>query len=435
MSTFRKAFVIGAAMLALPALASAQTSRVEGMALQGDYIKDYTGIYTYTSGIVNVGNLVYGELGTTTTTPSTALVDRQVGAVLGNLFDGNFGTWGIFIREWTPALGQGDIFGQPNPGNLGFDPNTNTNEQFDIMWGRKFGTTSLGLRLNRSYFRLEDAPPGITTTLKFDVPGAIANGLTPGLARNVFGLGGGLGFEMNPNTNVELSLLYQSRDYESSITGGARLEEDNTSNWEVAGRAMYQWQPNVLVVPVVKFYSFDLSSKVTPPGGASATFDNSLTGWQAGVAGNWTIGTNDLFVLGATFAQNKVDQQEDVLGIAAAAAGLGIVGLGDTLTVTESLTPQVFAALETHVNNWLTLRFGANKGMFQKIKVEDQGRQRTVEANFADFNMNLGAGVKLGTLQLDAVLNNLFPQTLGGFFSNDPGGFISFPKVTATYAF
>ena len=49
--------------------------------------------------------------------------------------------------------------------------------------------------------------------------------------------------------------------------------------------------------------------------------------------------------------------------------------------------------------------------------------------------MNLGAGVKLGTLQLDAILNDAFPQTLGGWFSNLPGGFISFPKVTATYAF
>ena len=37
------------------------------------------------------------------------------------------------------------------------------------------------------------------------------------------------------------------------------------------------------------------------------------------------------------------------------------------------------------------------------------------------------------TARMDA--NNLFPQTLGGFFSNNPGGFISFPKVTATYAF
>ena len=59
MSHLRNSIVLGVAMLALPVLAQAQTSRVEGMSLQGDYIKDYTGIYTYTSGVSSVGNLIY----------------------------------------------------------------------------------------------------------------------------------------------------------------------------------------------------------------------------------------------------------------------------------------------------------------------------------------------------------------------------------------
>src|SRR5213593_2022241 len=85
--------------LALPVVASAQTSRVEGMALQGDYIKDYTSIYTYTSSLTNVGNLIYGELGTST------VDDRGVGVVLGNLWDGRYGIWSIHMREITPSLG------------------------------------------------------------------------------------------------------------------------------------------------------------------------------------------------------------------------------------------------------------------------------------------------------------------------------------------
>ena len=52
-----------ALLLALPVVATAQTSRVEGMGLQGDYLKDYTNIYSYTNEVSNVGNLVYGELG------------------------------------------------------------------------------------------------------------------------------------------------------------------------------------------------------------------------------------------------------------------------------------------------------------------------------------------------------------------------------------
>jgi len=82
-------FAALALMLALPVAAFAQTARVEGMALQGDYIKDYTGIYTYLSGVPSVGNLVYGELGSNAAATPT---DRGVGAVLGNLWDGRFGT-------------------------------------------------------------------------------------------------------------------------------------------------------------------------------------------------------------------------------------------------------------------------------------------------------------------------------------------------------
>jgi len=49
--------------------------------------------------------------------------------------------------------------------------------------------------------------------------------------------------------------------------------------------------------------------------------------------------------------------------------------------------------------------------------------------------MNLGAGVKLGTLQLDAVLaDNTFQFSNGLLGGATPtGGF--FPKVTATYSF
>jgi len=144
--------------LALPVAALAQTSRVEGMALQGDYIKDYTGIYTYTSEVPNVGNLIYGELGTLSDPNNPAIdnsnpltLDRSMGAVLGNLWDGRFGTWAIHLREESAALGQGDASGQPNPGLGGIDPNHNANEAIDLMWGKKSGTTSFGLRLFREY--------------------------------------------------------------------------------------------------------------------------------------------------------------------------------------------------------------------------------------------------------------------------------------------
>jgi len=90
-----KRIVLGVVLLvALPVVAFAQTSRVEGMSIQGDYIKDYTAIYTYPSAITNVGNLVYGELGVAVGgTPA----DRAIGG-------GKDGRLGREVRKALSAL-------------------------------------------------------------------------------------------------------------------------------------------------------------------------------------------------------------------------------------------------------------------------------------------------------------------------------------------
>ncbi len=430
MSSHLKRFVAAAVLLVLPAVASASSSRVEGMAIPGDYIKDYVGIYTYISGITGVGNLVYGELGdqrfnSSQATPNPVTSDRQVGAVLGNLFDGRFGTWGIHLREQTTALGQADAFGSPNVGSFGADPNTHTNQSFDIMWGQRFGTTSIGARIERSDFSYEVTVPGVTTTLKFDNPAFPgAPPITPNLARNVLGFQAGAGFELSPSSTIEASILYQNRDFETSATGGTTNESDGSTSWQVAGRMMWEWQPNVMVVPVIKFHSFNLGTSTTPPGTSA---ENSLNGWQAGVAGNWTIGSNDLFVLGMTFAQNTFETQENTFGLAGSFPG---VALAADHKVSETMMPVLFAALETHLNSWLTARFGATKGAFTTIKAEDATQEATL--SYSPFFMELGLGIKIGTLQFDGVLNPNFPQTLGTF---QTPGYVTFPKVTATYVF
>lgn len=411
-----KILVLGAALaLALPAVASAQMSRVEGMAIQGDFIKDWSGIFTYTSQVANVGNLVYGELGNVSSPPVT--FDRSVGAVIGNLWEGRLGTWAIHLREQTPNLGQGDAASGSGPGAFGSDPNTHTSESFDIMWGKKFGTTSFGLRVNSSSGRILQEIGGVTSKLEADFTLA-----DPNLSRNVLGVGAGFGFELSPTSNVEIGLLWQNRSWLLEVPGGI-AEQDGGSAYLLAGRAMWQWQPNVMVVPVVKYYNFDLGEKSTPTGGPTTSFDNSRKGWQAGAAGNWTLGSNDLFVLGVNIAQNKLKQQEDLFGL----------GFGDTLEVTESFTPQLFAALETHVNSWLTVRFGANKGAFEKLKVK-QNNGDILEFTSSTFSMNLGAGLKFGNLQLDAILDDRFPNHLPYFISGDSTSDM-FAKVTATYPF
>lgn len=412
-----------AALLALPVAATAQTSRVDGMNVPGDFIKDYSGIYTYVSEVANVGNLVYGELGNWSGSPVATPFDRAVGVVLGNLFDGNAGTWALHLRELTPAIGTGEFFGSPTVG--GFDPNVNQWESFDLMWAKKFGTTSFGLRLNRSFGKLEGdvaafgfPGAGSLTSLEYDFTNA-----DPNLARNILGLGAGASFELNANSSAQVSILYQQRTFSLEDSAGTvapiGFEDDGPTTFQFAARMFWQWQPDVMVVPVVKYVSYDLSR--TQPGGVGPNLENSLTSWQAGVAGNWTLGQNDLLVLGLTFAQNKVEQDEGIFGP---------IGAGE---ITETFYPLLFAALETHVNSWLTLRFGAQKGAFHTTEfVDDTGPE--LEISDSPFSMSLGAGIKLGPLQLDAVLNDAIAQN-GLYFISGTSNTPLASRVTATYSF
>lgn len=439
-----KSVVLAALLLmSLPVMAFAQTSRLEGMTLQGDYVKDYTGIYAYPSQVTGVGNLVYGELGNTGGTGSS-VSDRSIGSVLGNLFDGRVGTWVLHLRQTTPGLASGDAVSSPTDGTLSDDRNTNNNEEFDLMWGRKVGTMSIGLRFNRSFWQMETSAPGVQTTLAFDpsagsFPPAAGDTNAHNLARNIVGFGGGVGFEVNPNTNVEVGLLYQSRTFEKTNTPvpatppGDNEKEDSSTSYMLSGRAMWQWQSNTMITPVVKFYSYDLSRQMKTVSQGTQTQTNTLSGWQIGAAANWSLGSNDMLVWGLDFVRNKLEQDDALVALALPGGGT----VGANTDITESVSPRLFAALETHVNPWLTLRMGASKGAYTKLKVEPRAAgSTTVEITRSSFDMNIGAGVKLGTVQLDAVLANNTLQMSNGLLggSNTPtGGY--FPKVTATYSF
>jgi len=412
LNRWNKMFAVAALALALPVVANAQSSRVEGMDLQGDYIKDYTSIYSYPSSVSHVGNLVYGEFG--------GGADRGVGAVLGNLWEGRLGTWAIHLRQFEPQLGQATTNSSPGIGVGGQDINFNPDHSFDIMWGKRAGGTSVGLRINRSFEELETSTP--TTQIVTNLAD------TATFARNVFGVGGGLGFEVNPSTQFELGILWQSRTFEvttSPIGAATNRDDDSPTSYQIAARLMWQWQPNVLVVPVFKWYSFDYSYKVTAAG-LTQTRSATQKGWQIGAAGNWTLNQNDLFVLGFTAAHNTFEQDTDIFATIVGAPGYG--------KVEEAIYPQLFAALETHVNPWLTVRFGANNDAWVQAKGTPftGAAVPTIKNTFSRFSMELGVGVKVGGLQFDAIMDPDFYNNITRVTSDSAP---TFPKVTATYAF
>ena len=386
----------------LPSVALASGARVAGLNVPGDYIKDYTGIFTYVSGVNNVGNLVYSE-------PNSG--NETMGAVLGNLWEGRLGTWGVHLRRFHPSLGQ-SLAGDPvTTTALGFpvgtDPNSN-GEALDIMWGQKMGAGSLGLRLNRSF-------------ISFESPAGTVEG-NGNLERNVWGVGLGYGFAMNEDTDVEVSGHFQNRSFQDP---GATFppdwaEDDGNTAILVAGRAMMKSSGNLMWVPVAKYYSFDISAvDATAP--TPNTLDAKISGWQAGIAGNWSIGSDDLLVLGAQFVGNRFETTTTG---------------SPTGELSETFYPNLFMGLESHVNSWLTLRFGAQNAVMYSIRAEQAGNPAfPVTVKDHVFTYNMGAGTKIGSLMLDATLESGFWNNPVSAVWNNGLGSDPFPRVSATYSF
>jgi hypothetical protein len=407
-----KRFIVVAAVASMvPAVAFASTARMTGLNVPGDYVKDYTGMFTYLSSVNSTGNLVYAETGSMA--GWTSIEDRAMGAVLPNLFDGKAGVWAIHMRQYHPALGQ-SWWGAPiNGGFYSFDPNDNTSsaESFDLMWGHKMGSANLGLRLNRQFESYDDGT---------DVEEGNGND-----GRNIMGFGAGVGFDMNENTSIEVGAQYQSRTFDEGDAVGD-LNEDGGAAMLVAARAWMKMGANTVIVPVVKLWSIDQSST-----DGTTTFDDKLSGYQAGLAGNWNVGRDDLFVLGAQLVSNKEDLGTD--------------------EYTETLMPNVFMALETHLNPWLSFRAGAQQSVFATYKYETTGLTQTFKGS--DFSFIMGTTVKMGNVQFDAVLdpaffNNPFAQLTGntnavfdgfGYYgggaraAGGPTQGTVFPQVSLTY--
>jgi hypothetical protein len=383
-------------LVVVPTVAFASSSRVAGLNVPGDYIKDYTGMFTYVSGVNTVGNLVYTE-------PNTG--NEALGAVLGNLWEGRMGTWALHLRRFAPDLGQSvsgnSISTTAIPGLFG-DPNTN-GEALDLMWGHKMGSGNLGLRYNRSFVSNETAA-------------GTAEG-TGTTGRNIWGLGAGFGFAMNPNTDVEIAGDFQNRSFKGQpVAPPAAVADNGGSTYLVAARAFMKGGANVMWVPVARIYSFDLSSTDA----AAVNTDAKISGWEVGGAGNWSIGSDDLFVLGLQVVGNHAEST---------------VGANPKQEANETFYPNAFMAIETHVNSWLTLRFGAQNAVLYSLKNETGAPVVTTTVKQHVFSYNMGAGVKLASLMLDATLApGFWNNPVSGVWNNGLGG-APFPRVSATYSF
>jgi hypothetical protein len=424
---------------ALPSVAMASSARVQSLGLQGDYVLDYANVPYYPSAIVRYQNLVYGDLGVKDASDGNddlsdfndnafnpALVDRGrgMGLLLGNLFGGKIGTFGFYMNEnatpLSPALGAEYI-------------NRNSNEAWNVVWGYKFSNMALGLQINRSYSSYEDDESKFAPY----TAGSGLSGITDLNARQVFnylasnvgafdwntmGAAAGFSFDWDNDgrssfADVGLAVRQYSME-QTDKTGPSTFEDDGGLSFAFNGRAHIETAENFHLVPVVNYYTIDLSTKET----ALPSLTNKMNGLNLGLAGQWKLRESDWLTAGVSF-QSVTGDFDDPAG-------------GPKAEFDYTTMPNFFAALESNLWSWFTLRLGASKPWYSKLTLKGaladvvSGVGET-EIKDSPFQYSVGAGFHLGRVDLDAVLNQDFAFT--GSYLGSGNSEIPFTRLSATY--
>jgi hypothetical protein len=433
--------VLSVAALAcfIPGRSSASSARIDGLGLQSDYVQDYVNVWHYPSTIVRYENLVYGDLGikdesggdlpefedNDADVPELQNSARGMGAFL-KLWKGMPGTLGLALNENASAI---------SPAYGADFWNRNRNESFTLAWGDQIGDGGLaiGLQLNRSNSRAEDdtdviapydwAPAGIVVPPASGNSREIMNNVNASLGlepRNSMGFGGGVSFgwdSSNRHHTADVAVQYRtlSLEFATGAPGARiRLEDDGGAALAVNARAQYATSDNTYLTPVINYWTTDMSSELTDEAtpANNATFDNTVSGWNIGLAESWVLRENDLLTLGVAFGDESVEYAP--------------------VEISYTTMPQIFGAAEIHPMSWFHVRLGASKSLIATLEAEDTTTGETIEIEDSPLGYTVGVGFRIGgRLDLDAVLNQDFGFTGGWVASGNEE--TPFSRLSATY--
>ncbi|KPJ61353.1 MAG: hypothetical protein AMJ46_01195 [Latescibacteria bacterium DG_63] len=419
----RKVLLFTVLLLMTPALAMGSTARLEGLGVAPAFVEDYANMFTFPVSITRYPAVVVGELGDYWASPS---MDRGFGATMGLGDDAMYGVFGIMLRE-------NSLFA-PYPGYLGEE-----GSQFDVLWGMNFGTASLGIRFDRANSQLEWVDDWLLSPLSiYDLGGPYTvNDF------NTLGFAVSAGFDVRDGDMIEATIEYRTLDFTIEDTDdpdGWTVGDKGEPSYSFMARGFFAVDDVKSVVPMIGYAKYDGSWEVDsadPTEEDSA--DETITGMHAGLGLKFDVGS--FFMVGIGYSQWKMEGD--------ATWGTDPTpGTLDNYEFTSTASPFFFGCLETPVNDWLTVRFGATKNLvaedvieetFGGTKTEVSSRNGNIPAGirggypyFAEpFMFAMGVTFTFGDLELDATLHEMYPFT--GMYWLSGVDEVPFGRISATY--
>jgi hypothetical protein len=316
--------------------------------------------------------------------------------------------------------------------------NRGRNESFSLLWGNDFGGVNAGFQVNRSQASVEftDAvfEPYDWSPASLSLSGSnsrqIMNAVNASLGaepRNSFGVGGGLSFDWESKGRThtaDIAVQYRSLDFKDQTGApGATFTDESDGNSAISFNARTQCatSDNTYLTPVLNYWRVDMGNQFTDEAtpANNTRYDNTVKGWNVGLAESWVLRSADLLTLGFSVGNQDVDYEDPNPA-------------GDPFTATLSTTPQIFGAAEIHPTGWFHFRLGASKSVVSKFELTDNTTGETTTVKDSPLGYTVGAGFRIGSsLDLDAVMNQDYAFTGGWAASGNSE--VPFSRLSATY--
>ncbi|MDO9390737.1 MAG: hypothetical protein Q7U71_03075 [bacterium] len=256
--------------------------------------------------------------------------------------------------------------------------------EFDLIYARKFGDRTAGIRLEHSLGQSSYSYSNVENQASCAVTGLTL----------------GLGYEPSDAIRVDAGLSYGKLSFESSYTLSL-LDSTESMNSKGLGylafssRAFLSLTEEMVLVPAVNFNYFDLGydyaknyTLVTAGGTNQSTGLFLGCGWQFRPDNRMTL----LAGLGYGFQNLKINDS---------------LVYHTRQEKTTASYPAITAGVEANLTGWLTARLGAEKKILSQSVTKDFFDNTTLATKTIThpYELNLGLALKMRGLTMDLMLN------------------------------
>ena len=285
-------------------------------------------------------------------------------------------------------------------------------DKFSLVYAHRFDAFRIGFMVNMMGTSLKIEDSELDPTYNAELKTGIIN------------FTGGFSMEVGEEHQLDLAVDYSHASFtwtDDDYDPATVAELDGGNAFGVTARFMYKWNDDVALIPAGSFFSGSIGVKESD---SYSKEKDSRTIFNLGLGCNYQPNDNFELITALGVIYNKMNYDYSA---------------GEYIETFSSFDmPYFLMGMDLNVKKWLNFRLGINKWLrswkyvydIDAVSGEELGKWSE-----APLVYTLGAGIYVGGLEFDCVLNNDFLNEGPYFISGDDVSGDLFPQVSIKYNF